>query len=585
MSVGGETFHIQSQFSTPRPAWVKGSNRYFDHQREVELRDEAIVVRDTFTNLTHENLPLIQRHRVLMPGLKTVWLAGLSPAGRVGASSDPGNPTGYAVTAQSGVGLIALDDVSQVHVTNFSGEDFLGLADNQCVLKPGAKHTAEWAILPTARPDYWAMLNAVRRLRDVNFKLEGSFAFLRADPRQVIAHWSDRQFADFIRFKDAQFLNDTYEWPSYKGRWPHGTAFQTLDWSYLRGQMARLRTVAPATKHLLYFHCFLDVLDEAPQKYADARLLSTDGAQADYGEFYNRIFVPTTTNGFGRDIAENVDLILDPLPHGFGCEGVYWDEFEYSRYQYHYDDFSRPTGLPWDGVSADIDPRSMKISRLKSSVTLLSQPFRAGAGQADHAAPHFDRQRPAAHADHDQVPFSPLRRDGEHLALRRGDGVYADRPGRSPDGAERSGRLPRDASGVGLRLRLLLVQRPDRDPHASAANALHVPHHAGGTARGIHHRPGADHHQPQRAVRLGRQLPARGARVRRPGARGAQFKAATVVRDGSTFTELRLPEDYSAAIVRRYPAKGTGPCFRPTVYPKNMSAGRKMDQSPAGANP
>ena len=28
------------------------------------------------------------------------------------------------------------------------------------------------------------------------------------------------------------------------------------------------------------------------------------------------------------------------------------------------------------------------------------------------------------------------------------------------------------------------------------------------------------------------------------------FKAPTVVRDGQTFTELRLPEDYSAAIVR-----------------------------------
>jgi hypothetical protein len=31
----------------------------------------------------------------------------------------------------------------------------------------------------------------------------------------------------------------------------------------------------------------------------------------------------------------------------------------------------------------------------------------------------------------------------------------------------------------------------------------------------------------------------------------AGFKAATVVRDGMTLSELRLPEDYSAAIVRR----------------------------------
>ena len=376
LSLGSETFRIESEFSTPEPAWVTGPNRYFDHRREIELREDAIVVRDTFTNLTHENLPLMQRHRVHVPGLKKVWLAGLSPAGHVGSSSDPGNPTGYAVTAQAGVGLIAIDDVSQVHVTNFSGDDFLGLADNQCVLKPGAKHTAEWAILPTARPYYWAMVNAVRRLRDVNFKLDGSFAFLRAYPKTLTGAWSDRKFADFIRWKDARFLCDTYDWPGYKGRFPHGTAFQTGDWSYLRGQMARLRKLAPASQHLLYFHCFIDVLDEAPAKYADARLLQVGGAQADYGEPYDRIFVPTTANGFGRDIAKNVDLILGPLPGGFGCEGVYWDELEYSRYQFHYDDFTKPTGLPWDGVSADIDPRTMKISGLKSSVTLISQPFR-----------------------------------------------------------------------------------------------------------------------------------------------------------------------------------------------------------------
>ncbi len=88
-----------------------------------------------------------------------------------------------------------------------------------------------------------------------------------------------------------------------QGPLPHGTAFQTVDWSYLRGQMARLRKLAPASQHLLYFHCFIDVLDEAPAKYANARLLQVGGTQADYGEPFDRIFVPTAANGFGRDIA------------------------------------------------------------------------------------------------------------------------------------------------------------------------------------------------------------------------------------------------------------------------------------------
>jgi hypothetical protein len=551
LSLGSETFRIQSEFSTPRPAWVKGSNRYFDHQRKIESRDDAIVVRDTFTNLTQENLPLMQRHRVRMPGLKKVWLAGLSPAGRGSSSSAPGNPTTYGATAQAGVGLIAIDDVSQVHASNFSGEDFVGLADNQCVLKPGAKHTAEWAILPTVRPDYWAMVNAVRRLRDVNFKLDGSFAFLRADPRQVIAHWSDRQFVDFIRFKDARFINDTYEWPSYKGRWPHGTAWQTIDWSYLRGQMARLRTLAPATKHLLYFHCFLDVLDEAPEKYADARLLRVDGTQTDYGQFYNRIFVPTTTNRFGRDIAKNVDMILAPLPQGFGCDGVYWDEFEYSRYQYHYDDFSRPTGLPWDGVSADIDPQSMKISRLKSSVTLISQPFRLALAKRimqhniliGNGQPHTQTMTKLHFPRFVETgSISNCALAGLYSPIALGDNL-----------TERS-----EVDAYHMMLRALdfgcvyywyddLTVIPT---HVQLTHYMFpitpVELHEGyivGQERIITNRSGlfgwgdSSRHEVYVFDDRGREVPS--------------FKAATVVRDGMTLTELRLPEDYSAAIVRR----------------------------------
>jgi hypothetical protein len=551
LSLGSETFGIESEFSTPKPAWVKGPNRYFDHQREIELRDEAIVVRDTFTNLTHDNLPLMQRHRAVMPGLKKVWLAGLSPAGLISSSSDPGNPASYAVTAKSGVGLIAIDDVSQVHVTTFSGEGFLGLADNQCVLKPGAKHTAEWAILPTARPDYWALVNAVRRLRDVNFKLDGPFAFLRADPRKVIAHWSDQQFVDFLRFKDVRFLCDSYEWPSYKGRWPHGTAFQTLDWSYLRAQMARLRTLSPAAKHLLYFHCFMDVLDEAPEKYADARLLSTDGTQADYGAPYNRIFVPTTTNRFGRDMAKNVDLIIEPLPQGFGCAGVYWDELEYSRYRYHYDDFTRPTGLPWDGVSADIDPRSMKISRLKSSVTLISQPYRLalarrimqnhlliGNGQPHTQAMtklHFPRFVETGSISHCASAglYSPIAL-GDHLTERSEVDAY------------HVMLRALDFGCVYYWYNDLLVI----PTHVQLTHYMFpitpVELHDGyiiGRERIITNRSGlfgwgdSSRHEVHVFDDQGREAPG--------------FKAATVVRNGQTLTELRLPEDYSAAIVRR----------------------------------
>jgi hypothetical protein len=78
-----------------------------------------------------------------------------------------------------------------------------------------------------------------------------------------------------------------------------------------------------------------------------------------------KIFFPLKDNSFGPEIAKNVDMILDEIR----ADGVYWDELEYGAYRYHY-------GQPWDGCSADINQASMKIAGLKSSVALLTQPWR-----------------------------------------------------------------------------------------------------------------------------------------------------------------------------------------------------------------
>jgi hypothetical protein len=552
LAVNGERFRIESQFSTPQPAWVKGSNHYFDFQRKIERLDEAIVVHDTFTNRTDANLPLMHRHRVLMPGgLKRVWLAGLSPSGLAGSSSDPAQPTSYGITARSGVGLMAIDDVSQVHVANFSAADHVGWADDQCVLKPGAVHAVRWAILPTDAPDYWAMVNAARRLRGVNFTLDGSFAFLRAYPKKLTGAWTDRQFTDFIRFKDAKYVCDGYEWPSYKGRFPHGTVFQTIDYSYFRQQMARLRKLVPESQHLMYFHCFLDVLDEAPQKYADARLLTSSGAQADYGRPYDRIFVPTTSNSFGRDIAKNVELILGPLPKGFGCQGVFWDEFAYSRYQYHYDDFSRATTpLPWDGVSGDIDPRSMRITHLKSSVTLISQPFRLALAQRilrqhlliGNGQPHtetmvklhfprFVETGSISNCAHTHL-YTPIAL-GDHLTERSELDAYHVMLRALDFGCVYY--WYNDLNVIPSHRHLTRYMFPITPLELHEGYLL-------GRERIVTNRSGLfgwgdqGRHEVHVFDDQGREVPG--------------FKTRMVVKDGMTLSELRLPEDYSAAIVR-----------------------------------
>ncbi|HUT94445.1 MAG TPA: hypothetical protein VMY37_33615 [Thermoguttaceae bacterium] len=362
VAVAGERFVVESRFSTPKPEWTHGGNAYFRHERRVEQRPEAILVFDTFTNLTSENLAVMHRHAASLGDRSTrVWLSGLIHPSGTGSVADSSNPTSLAATATSGIGLIALDDVFRLHVTSSAEDGAVALADNYLALKPKAAYTAEWAIVPCDAPDYWRFINTCRRLVDANFTIPGAFAFLRASHHT--AAWTDEQVRDFLRFKDA-----TYACASigrYQGRNAHGTAFQRVDHDVYREAFARRRRLAQEVKNLVYFHCFLDTTDEAPEQYADSRTLLPDGKQADYGMPYQRLFFPTESNSYGPAIARNVDVILD----GIGAEGVYWDEHEYSARQYHY-------GEPWDGVSCDVDPQRMTIRRLKSSVTLLSEPWR-----------------------------------------------------------------------------------------------------------------------------------------------------------------------------------------------------------------
>ncbi|NUM52593.1 MAG: hypothetical protein HUU46_03015 [Candidatus Hydrogenedentes bacterium] len=362
--VGGDSFTVQSRFSVPGGGWASGVNEAFDYSRNVEQKAETIVVKETFTNKTGKPLGIIQQHTCSLGGaLKRAWLSGLEQPDLAGTMTQPTNPTTYGATDSTGIGFIPLSDAFRVHATNAIENGTLALSDNFLVIAPGATHTAEWAIVPTATPDYWAFLNAVRRLIDANFTIDGGFAFLRSGP--PVMQWTDQQIADFIRMKDVKYTCASNDYPRYNGHYAHGTAFQRLDHSQYIVARDQRRRVAPNSKYLVYFHCFIDVAEDAPELFPDSRLIMPDGAHATYGEPHDKIYFPTESNSFGKEIGKNVDVILDKI----GADGVYWDEHEYSRYHYHY-------GEPWDQVSGDIDPTTHEVTRLKSSVTLLTEQWR-----------------------------------------------------------------------------------------------------------------------------------------------------------------------------------------------------------------
>ena len=224
-SVGDRTFVLDSKFSTPDGKWTTGDNRFFHHRREVTGHDEWILVRDTFTNQTDENLPLMQHHRSPVGGEATeVRLAGAKMPTKSGKHTSGANPSAFAATKDSGIGLVAMNDEFRVHATMIADDGSITLFDPSFVLAPGATYTAEFAIVPVKEPDFYAFVNAARRMLDVNFKLDVCFAFMFH--KTPVYEWSDAKFTRFIENKSANFVVKS----NYGVRTKEGHPARVTDW-------------------------------------------------------------------------------------------------------------------------------------------------------------------------------------------------------------------------------------------------------------------------------------------------------------------------------------------------------------------
>ncbi len=371
LAVNGHTFELQSEFSTPDGQWNTGSNRYFRHRRQLVEHDEWIEVRDTFTNLTNENLPLMQRHRSPVGQHATgVWLAGARMPTKSGRHFGGANPSAYAATDSGGLGLVALNDEFRVHANLVAERGSILVTDPYFVLAPQATYSAELAVVPVGDPEFYTFVNAARRMLNVNFTLDVCFAFMFHEP--PVYRWSDETFTSFIENKSANFVVKS----NYGVRTKEGHPARSTDWiagphTIYRDFHQRVRRWYPdrAVKTGIYYHSFLDTHEPNKRRFALDRALDASGNHITYGQGRNShmsLYIPTQQPGhWGQESAGVLDVMLDRI----GVDGVFWDEFSWSATPFVYSHL--------DGCSADIDPKTHRIGRLKGSVALLSRDFRA----------------------------------------------------------------------------------------------------------------------------------------------------------------------------------------------------------------
>jgi len=374
VSVNGLSWAVQSEFSTVAPGWARFgadgavlTTPEYRVERTVEARADHLLVTDRITNTSADDQPVMVRHSLdAGPTLKAVHIAGnpiATPRYRV---DEGAHPAAVALCEQAGIGLLSEDDIMRAQAVLFRDGSRIGIHNDRLVVAQGRTLALQFAIYPLEKPDAYLFINRVRHNWKTNFTIDGSFAFMQQ--RKPVATMDDEAFLKHLTGKSARFICSSMGY--YKGTWAHGTAFRHTDPSGENILFARARRLTPDVRTFLYFHCYISVHEDDATTYADARLLRPDGTQADYRDARYPIFVPRPGSAFAAEQDALIDLRFKLLD----LDGIYWDEIEYSAYEYDYSD-------QWDGVSAMIDPQTHRITRRIANVTLATQPWRLELAQ------------------------------------------------------------------------------------------------------------------------------------------------------------------------------------------------------------
>lgn len=356
------------------------STETFSVKRVIKRSAEALIVTDTIKNLSSENLPMMYRNKLRPGELNEYRICGYRIYSKRGSGNSSINSTVICMPKSGGsIGLLALSDVFRVHFRGFAAQGYYGIGDDNLVIRPGVEQEMKFAIFLSEKTGYYDQINAMRRFLGVNYIIPSGFAFLAPYPRGVITFDSNyerigkentvEEIATWLNNKSADYVSDG-ALASLKES-SHGTAWMKTAKPEIHLPFHdKIRQARKTASLFHYFHCFLDVKSVMPEDFPNDRILTPSGKQADYRNPNLPLYLPLLDNEWGRQ----QDLRLERLRDEYKLDGIFWDEFAYSATKYHF-------GEPWDGVSADINPRTHEISQLKTSVALITLPWRLKAVQ------------------------------------------------------------------------------------------------------------------------------------------------------------------------------------------------------------
>ncbi len=398
VQVGERAFRVATRTSLPDGEWsedrgeatqalvfgkafsTQWENDLYRIVRTITPHPHRLQVKETVTNLTQEEVGLMLEHRLQLPEVpKATYLAGRELKWMKKTSSAV-HPTVLATYDDLAIGLAAEDDLLRLHAELFQSEKTIGLADRTLCLRPGAEMVQEWSFYVLPSGNYWDFVNAIRRDWGSNFTLEGPVTFTGPvqdwgnDWAQTLTPEKLLQWLEARGSRPTMMMTHVATNPNVdpKKGTPehpyifHGSAVPNAEnWLSNTAKVVELMSeVAPEVKVFAYLHPNLSTEVEATQKYSDSIARTESGSVAtSVYEAAPHLFIPMQGNRYGAKMESIYRHLIDDL----GAH-LYLDELT--------------VGIPgrglyekWDGYTAVINPTTHAIVAKPSESVLLMQPW------------------------------------------------------------------------------------------------------------------------------------------------------------------------------------------------------------------
>jgi hypothetical protein len=391
VSVGGDIYEIISQIRFAGEPWQAFDGPALEtdqvvSRRRIVRRDSHLEIRDTFTNRTGTDQPVIFVNMIDTgdPAEITEFRLGGQLRDRFFACTSPMDtrltgvtPVAYVAREGSAAGLVLEDDAYRNQATWMTWDGVLAAGDDLFYLEPRSSYTVVWKVYPLGVPNYYDLINAVRDDWGLYQRIDGLFGFVH--PATTQAMYEDARYktaesrAAFVRDTGIDVAAATFRYSGAedKARILYGGepvaahrqgAAAFAEWrDHVRAAGVEVACLPYMDVHI----CRLtdgETLGGLRERFPESLPLNAWGEPVAYRTGWLYCVLPQLGNPVSEHLMQLLELYLDELDF----DGIYLDEWDHSRARVSYGHR--------DGVSALLDEHGEIIKKI-GFVPMLAKDF------------------------------------------------------------------------------------------------------------------------------------------------------------------------------------------------------------------